>query len=298
MSPAVSVCIPTYNHGEYIAQALESAIGQTFADLEIVVLDNCSQDRTREVVESFARRDPRVRYELVEDHVPIHESFNRCAALARGTYLKYLAADDLLELRCVERLVAELERHPEATLVTCARRIFGSGVEEQVAGYASQRVLCAGEEAIRKCYFRGNLIGEPTAVLFRRAQFGSGFGSGFVQLVDLDMWFRLLEGGQLLFIPEVLCAIRKHAAQTTSRSVSSGRITADKERLYADFGRKPYLTGSVAERLLWDFRMAWSAQRERSAGLERKPSGALYFPALAPAMRATAAAAWRLAGRT
>jgi glycosyltransferase involved in cell wall biosynthesis len=294
-SPTVSICIPAYNQGCYIAQALESAVRQTFADLEVIVSDNCSSDNTREVVEQFAKRDARVRYERAKDHVPIHESFNRCADLARGTYLKFLPADDVLEPRCLDRTVAALERHPEVKLVTCARRIFGDRFSQRVARYASQPVLCLGEEAIRKCYFHGNLIGEPAATLFRRGDFGTGFSDRFVQLVDLHMWFKLLEGGSFMFLPEVLCSIRQHEAQTTKRNIAIGRITEDKERLYADFGGKPYLAGSTAERLLWDFRMAWSAQRERAVRLARQPSEAVYFPALRTPMYVAAGALWQVA---
>ena len=293
MTPKVSICVPAYQHGAFIGQALESALAQSFSDVEIVVSDNRSTDNTRDVVERFQRRDPRVRYELAPQHVPMQANFNRCLDLARGEYVKFLSTDDLLEARCVERMLGMLEGQPGVKLVACARRTFGDGTAPaRVLRYARDEVSCAGQVAIRRCFFLGNLIGEPTAVMFRRADAQDGFSLRFMQLVDLEMWFRLLEGGEFAYVPEVLCAIREHDAQVTRQSVASGRVTADKELLFGDFSRKPYLQGSLYERLLWDFRMAWSAQRERAAGQVRAPSDAVYFPGL----RAPMTAAARLAG--
>src|SRR6266849_5919778 len=116
MAERVSICLPAYNHGAYLGAAIESALSQTWTDLEVVVSDNCSTDDTRQVVEAYAKRDARVRYSLGENHVPMHDNFNRCARLARGAYLKYLCADDVLEPQCVKRMLAALEANPDATL--------------------------------------------------------------------------------------------------------------------------------------------------------------------------------------
>ena len=289
MALRVSICVPAYNHGAFIADALESALAQSFADVEVVVSDNRSTDNTRGVVERFLQRDPRVRYELAPKHVTMQANFNRCLQLARGEYVKFLCADDLLEAKCVERMLGALTGNPETKLVACARRAFrGDTAHGRVLRYARGEVSCAGQAAIRRCFFLGNLIGEPTAVMFRRADARGGFSSRFVQLVDLELWFRLLESGGFAFIPEVLCAIREHDAQATRQSLASGRVSADKELLFAEFSRKPYLQATLFERLLWDFRMAWSVQRERAAGHVRAQSTAVYFQGLRAPMAAGA----------
>lgn len=297
MTPRVSICIPAYNHGQYLAEAIASARGQTFEGIEIIVSDNRSTDDSGEVVAQLAARDPRIRYSLVAEHLPMHENFNRCLELARAPYIKYLCADDTLEPHCVARMLQRLQDHPGATLVACARRLFGgSGEAGGVRRYAVADADVDGKEAIRRCYFRGNLIGEPTAVMFRASDARPGFSPRLPQLVDLEMWFRLLEKGRLAFIAESLCAIRLHTLQATRRSIATGRITADKAELYREFGRKPYVRGSLAERLLWDLRMAWSAQRERAAGYAGPTVEATYFPALRRPMRFAAAIAWQLGG--
>lgn len=281
MAPRVSVCIPAFNHGRFLRAALESALAQTFGEIEVIVSDNCSTDETRDVVESVRKEDARVRYETAADHLPMHASFNRSLQLARGEYVKFLLADDLLEAGCVERLLGLMESRPGVKLAACARRIFGETVGAgRNLRYAATEVFCSGLEAIRRCFFLGNLIGEPTAVMFRRADAQGGFNPRYLQLVDLEMWFRLLENGNFAFVPEVLCAIREHDAQATRASLASGRVSADKEQLFGEYSCKPYLQASLIERLLWDFRMAWSVDRERASGHIRTASRAVYFQGL------------------
>jgi len=295
MQPKVSICIPAYNQGKYLGEALASALEQSFADTEIVVSDNQSTDDTARVAMAFAKQDPRVRYVTTESHVGMHENFNRCVKLARGSYIKFLCADDVLDARCVERLLQVIESDPRIRLAACARQMFrDGGTRNAVRGYARRAVLCAGEDAIRTCYFRGNRIGEPTAVLLHRDDALGGFSARFVQIVDMEMWFRILEGGWFAYVPEPLCGIRVHEEQATRGNISSGAVTADREKLYAEFAGKPYLKGTILERMLWDFRMAFALARERTAGRPARRSTAVYFPQLAVPVAAAGSAFWHL----
>ena len=291
----VSICIPAYNHGRFLQAAIESARAQTFRDIEIVVSDNRSTDDTADVVAQQVREDSRVRYELAPQHVGMAENFSRCLALARGEYVKLLCADDLLEPACVEKLLGALSS-AAAVLAGCARALLddASGRVVGSARYARGDWSGPGEEAARRCFYYGNLIGEPTAVLFRRRDAAAGFDSRYSQLVDLDLWLRLLEHGRFAFVDEPLCRIRVHPAQVTRQSAASGRITGDKRQLFLDYARKPYMRGSAWQRLLWDFRMAWSLQREPAERRATLFDEALYFPRLWGAMRAGAALAWTL----
>jgi len=295
MTPAVSICIPAYNHGRFLKAAIDSARAQTFRDVEIVVSDNRSTDDTAAVVAAQVREDSRVRYELAPQHVGMAENFSRSVALARGRYVKMLCSDDLLERECVAKLVAALEQS-NAVLAGCARSLLddASGRVTGVARYAAGDWSGPGEEAARRCFYYGNLIGEPTAVLFRRSDAAAGFDHRYSQLVDLDLWLRLLERGRFAFVAEALCQIRVHPAQVTRQSAASGRITADKRQLFLDYARKPYMQGNAWQRMLWDFRMAWSLQREPAERRGARFDEALYFPRLWCAMRAGAALAWPL----
>ncbi len=193
MGPRVSICIPAYNHGPFIEAAIQSALAQSWSDLEIVVSDNRSTDNTRELVLAIAAVDARVRYEPTSEHIGMAENFNRCVALARGEYIKFVCSDDMLEPGSVEELVRALEKEGAVLAAGARRFVDEAGMETGTARFAAQNWSGKGQDAAKRCFYLGNLIGEPTAVLFRKADFGSGFSPRYTQLVDLDLWFRLLE---------------------------------------------------------------------------------------------------------
>ncbi len=280
VAPLVSVCIPTYNYRRYLPQALESALAQTARDIEVVVVDNCSEDGSAEVIEAYARRDARIAAHRNERNLGMTANFNRGLALARGKYVKLLCADDVLEPECAERLVAALEAEPRAGLAGCARRYFrDDGTTVRIRAYAARATLVPGERAVRECFFKGNLIGEPTAVLFRRSDAGGGFDEAYRQAFDMALWLRLLEGRDFAFLEAPLCGIREHGASGTGANLEAGRVTEDKLRLFERYA--PRVQGSPLERLRWDARMASSVAREAAKHAPRRDvSKAVYYPGL------------------
>jgi glycosyltransferase involved in cell wall biosynthesis len=294
MTARVSICLPAYNHGRFLGAAIQSALAQTYSDIEVIVSDNRSTDDTAQVVAALAKEDARIRYERAPQHVGMAENFNRCLALARGEYIKFLCADDLLEPQCVARLLEAMEGS-KAVLAGCGRYLVdeSSSATVGVARFARRDWAGPGAEAARRCFFLGNLIGEPTAVMFRRDA-GEAFNTRYSQLVDLDLWFRLLERGRFAFVAAPLCRIRRHPAQATHASAASGRITGDKAQLFRDYAWRPHMRGNTAQRLTWDFRMAWSLQRESAAHGGGGLADALFYPKLWRAMLAGAAFARRI----
>lgn len=114
--PKVSIGLPVYNGERYIQRAIESNLGQTFADLELIICDNASTDGTRSICEQFARKDPRVRYYCSPTNRGAMWNFNRCFELARGEYFKWSAHDDLLDPTFIEKCVQALDANPDAAL--------------------------------------------------------------------------------------------------------------------------------------------------------------------------------------
>src|SRR5688572_16156987 len=107
--PLVSICMPTYNAAEYLHDAIASALAQTFSDFELLIVDNCSTDNTLEIVAEFARSDSRIRVVRNPSNVGLVGNFNRCLIGARGEWVKFLLADDLLTHTCVEGLLERAE---------------------------------------------------------------------------------------------------------------------------------------------------------------------------------------------
>lgn len=90
----VSVITPTYNCGQYIAETIDSVLAQTYAHWEMVIVDDCSTDDTRDIVTAYAARDPRIRYVCLEKNVGAAVARTRAMHLAEGQYMAFLDGDD------------------------------------------------------------------------------------------------------------------------------------------------------------------------------------------------------------
>ncbi len=116
--PRVTFGLPVRNGEDSISRCLDSILAQDFADFEIVICDNCSTDRTREILDDYAARDDRVRVSLNEENVGLVENFNRVFRLARGEYFRWVGADDWVEPGYTTACVEALEHDPEAIVAT------------------------------------------------------------------------------------------------------------------------------------------------------------------------------------
>jgi glycosyltransferase involved in cell wall biosynthesis len=119
----VTIIIPTYNYGRFLGQTLESVLAQTYQNWECIVVDDGSTDNTREVVEPYVRRDPRIRY-IYQSNQRAGTARNNGIRNGRGAYLQFLDADDLIEAQKIERQVEYLERHPEVDIIYGSVRSF------------------------------------------------------------------------------------------------------------------------------------------------------------------------------
>ena len=250
MTPKVTVCIPAYNHGRFVGNALESALAQTMRDIEVVVSDDSSTDATYQVARRFADSDDRVRIYRNDANRGMVENWNLCLRKARGEYVKLLCSDDTLEPSCLERQANVLDAQEKVVLVSAARRLLDEeGAETGIASYADRFVVKPGTDVINDCFHRvGNLIGEPCAVLFRRSAASRGFNTAYRQLTDLEMWFHLLEQGAFAHVPEALCGFRRHAGQQTRSNAESLAFADDEFRLFDDYSGKGYISLSYLQK--------------------------------------------------
>jgi glycosyltransferase involved in cell wall biosynthesis len=115
-SPRVTVGLPVFNGETYLAETITSILSQEFTDFELLVADNASTDRTRDIVESFARVDGRVRLITNARNEGAAQNYNRLVHAARGELFKWAGYDDLLEPTYLQRCVAALDADPGAVL--------------------------------------------------------------------------------------------------------------------------------------------------------------------------------------
>lgn len=132
--PVVSILIPVFNRKDYISECIQSALDQVFADFEIIVVDNASDDGTWEVCQQFSAVDPRVRIFRNETNIGPVRNWMRCAQEAKGPISKILFSDDCLEPNCLSVMVPKLD-DSDVALVYCAARI-GKSREASVIAYS------------------------------------------------------------------------------------------------------------------------------------------------------------------
>lgn len=200
--PKVSVVIPTYNHGHFLSEAIQSVLDQTLKDWELIVVDDGSTDNTSEVVDSF--NDYRVRYHRQENQGPA-ASLNKGLELASGEYVRFLDADDYLIPGSIRAQVELLDRNPRVALVYGQAYVMdGYGrvfdIRKSAWGHDSP-VVIPSADAFR-WLLRGCRICKSTVMLRKSAlkrvgpfQIDSFLGE------DWDVWLRIAAHYDLAYVP-------------------------------------------------------------------------------------------------
>jgi glycosyltransferase involved in cell wall biosynthesis len=236
-APIVSVLVPTYNYARFLGEAIESVLAQDFREFELLVVDDCSTDDTAEVVKSFCSRDARVLFTVNTKRLGMVNNWNHCLEQARGTYVKFLFGDDkFCNPGTLGKMVRMMEERPGITLAASARAILNEKSRTREIWRHFPDGVHEGRDVITSCLAQNqNLIGEPSAVLFRRKDAGRGFDPKLRQIVDLEMWFRLLERGRLAYTREALCGFRQHAQQQTVANFREGLALEEHTRFISDY---------------------------------------------------------------
>ncbi len=219
--PKVSVLIPSYNYARFLPTAIESVLRQDFTDYELIVSDDASTDGSADLIRALAAREPRIRPRLRSHRAGMVAHWNECLAAARGEYVKFIFADDCLTYRySLGRLVSHLEDNAGAVLAISARLVLDEqAAPRELWDELKTPGLRRGPEAIARCLWHDkNLLGEPSAALFRRRAGTRGFDPQLRQLVDLEFWFHLLQAGDLYYDAEPICSFRRHPAQQTMQN--------------------------------------------------------------------------------
>lgn len=200
-SPKVSVCIPVYNGAEFVLKTILSVLDQTLRDIEVIVLDNHSEDATFEVVSQI--KDPRLRVIRHDSNIGAAANFNAGLSEARAPWVKILCADDLLHPTCLSRQIEAVERDDTGkTVLACAARsvIDRNDCVLTSRGFPGKAGYVSGSTAVGCAIKLGtNPFGEPSAVLLHR-QTGldaGGFDSRWSYCIDLHLWARILRRGNV-----------------------------------------------------------------------------------------------------
>jgi len=253
-APKISVLIPAYNGDAFLTECIESVLAQDFEDYELLISDDGSTDRTVAVIERCAAKDNRIRWWRNQSNLRAAGNFNLCLRQATGEYIKFMCQDDvLLEKSALHQMVAVLEQQPTVSLVGCASNVIDEhGRTLSYRNRLSHSQTWDGKEIILRCLEEpGNLIGEPSVVMFRRAETGSGFNVRYRQILDLEFFFRLLEQGRFSYIAKPLAAWRQHGGQVSAANQRSGLGAEEELWLIQEWYAKPWLKERATRQMLF-----------------------------------------------
>jgi len=210
-SPVVSVLMCCFNGERWVGEAIESVLCQTFLNFEFIIIDDGSVDKSWGIIEKAAKRDDRI-VAVRRTHRGLTDSLNFGIALARGSWVARLDADDLCEPRRLEEQVAYVAKHPEIVLL-------GSGFTEvdedgklvmRHSYPRAHRRLLQRLVRMRACF-------PHSSALFKRSVLNElgNYNPLFIKSQDKDLWLRMATYGEIACGKRKLVVIRGHEGQVT-----------------------------------------------------------------------------------
>jgi glycosyltransferase involved in cell wall biosynthesis len=238
MSPLVSICMPHLNSQPFTAARLESILGQTCADWELVVVDSGSDDGSREMIESCARSDPRVQV-MQAPRDGIYRSLNRAIERSRGKYIYIATSDDTMSPDCLERMSAALDANPDCGMCHCRLTIIGPDglpVRTEDAWESSEVQRYYGpwldKLHVRRAPHDGllhfrfiSVYTSLTQLLIRRELFSRHgmFRTDCGSHADFEWEMRVSLHENVLHLPAALATWRRHDRQATQNDLTAGK---------------------------------------------------------------------------
>lgn len=214
LTPKVTVLMAVYNGARFIEQAIMSVLQQSFTDFEFIIIDDGSIDETPAIIARFSEQDQRIVSIKNDTNIGLTKSLNRGLALARGTYVARMDADDISLPNRLNLQVNVLENSPNICLVSGHIEI----IDED--GRIVHRPKRSGDPLLTAWYLVFfNYLGGHSQVMFRRemALDEKGYAENRPYGQDYELWLRLALRGDILIIPETILQWRKHGEGISSQ---------------------------------------------------------------------------------
>ena len=198
--PRVSIIIPCYNQCEYVSDAIESALGQAYQNVEIICIDDCSTDKSANVMKHYAEKFENMTFIHLDTHKGVCFARNTAINSCSGEYILPLDADDIIDKTYVEKAVKIMEENSEVGIVYCDARIFGvKNKKWKLPEFNKDNII------FQNCIFN--------SAMFRKKDFVScgGYKENMnCGCEDWDLWLSLIEKGVEVYkIEEELFYYRK-----------------------------------------------------------------------------------------
>ena len=232
--PKVSVIIPNYNHSRFLPQRLESVLNQTYQDFELILLDDCSTDNSRDILDQY-RNHPRV--SMVDynkqNSGSTFKQWEKGISYSTGEYIWIAESDDYCDLTFLSELVPLLDKYAHASIVYCQ----SVSVDEKNMGLYNwlehtnifqpniwQNNFCIqGSDAILNFFIYRNILPNASSAIFRKSAYLSSTGIDTNKTLNGDwlLWVKLLESNSLVFVAKALNYFRQHNNKATGKNTKN-----------------------------------------------------------------------------
>ena len=227
----ISVIMSVYNGEEYLAEAIDSVLGQSFTGFELIVINDCSTDRTGELLARYAAQDARVKVHTNEVNLRLPSSLNKAISVAQGKYIARMDADDICLPDRLAQQYAFMEANRDVALSSCRFMTLKNGVVSSGG--------CGGKtdhESIKAMLLVTNPILHPGIIAKAEVIRSLGYDKNFTCTEDMELWSRfVMSQHRIEILPEYLMIYRLHDKQITetTRERQRGEVVAIQKRYYA-----------------------------------------------------------------
>jgi len=222
--PLVSVVMPVYNRQEYVADAIESILSQTFTDFEFIIVDDGSTDHSLDIIESFVKKDNRIRVVKNNNNIGVAKTRNIGIELAKGKYIAFMDSDDVSHPDRFQRQVSYLENNPEIFVLGTSYAIINSTGE----------VISTHQTKLSPIEVRWALISKSAIVnpsTMSRNEIFKVHGFQHLEMKaasDYDLWNRVCDKFNIENLPDVLIYFRDHKERLSNTLKDNQKTNAIK----------------------------------------------------------------------
>ena len=220
MSDLVSVILPAYNCEKTLADTLESVLNQTYRDIEVILINDAAKDGTHVICESFASKDPRIRYYLNSQNIGTLETRVRAINLARGEWIAFVDSDDLWSHDKLEKQFA-LQKATNCDLIYTASSFINEN------GEPFKWIMHVPEQVTYKKLLRQNIISNSSVLMRKRdyLKYSPFSERGNDMHEDFACWLCMLRAGLTARgVNEPLITYRLHKNSSSSNKVNASKL--------------------------------------------------------------------------
>ena len=218
--PLVSIKMPSYNHERYIAEAIESVLNQTVKDFELIIIDDGSTDKSRDIIEDFKRKDERIKAVFHTENKGIAETFNEAMRVAKGKYMAYISSDDIWIKDKLERQLVVLAKNENLIVWSDGEIINEKGVSTgETFTHLHRPPQKKKSGNIFEILLNGNFIFGSSFIALKKNLKDLTYCDRLKYLNDWLFYIELAENYQFYFIEAPLAKYRIHEHNTNKDKI-------------------------------------------------------------------------------